>query len=192
MDRCPKCGRPLIEKKGIFGKFLACPAFPDCRYTTSSPAHCPKCNDTGFLGPDETETYQDLIPCDCQEGKKQPYCKKCDHTGYLPFIKSDHIVPNVFINCECRDSDYRRSVLHPEDFDFPISYDFHRSLCVEHGWIDPGSCYPPEVEQAATLVSAEPSNVQQQVDKLRVALADERNKINEHLDKKPKKGRDYV
>ncbi len=30
---CPKCGKPLIEKWGRFGKFLACSGFPDCRYT---------------------------------------------------------------------------------------------------------------------------------------------------------------
>ncbi len=30
---CPKCGKPLIEKWGRFGKFHACSGFPECRYT---------------------------------------------------------------------------------------------------------------------------------------------------------------
>ncbi len=31
--KCPKCGKPLIEKFGRFGKFYACSGFPDCKYT---------------------------------------------------------------------------------------------------------------------------------------------------------------
>lgn len=34
---CPKCGKPLSEKNGKFGKFLGCSGFPGCRYTTSLP-----------------------------------------------------------------------------------------------------------------------------------------------------------
>lgn len=30
---CPKCGKPLIERNGIYGKFLGCTGFPGCRYT---------------------------------------------------------------------------------------------------------------------------------------------------------------
>ncbi len=30
---CPKCGRHLIAKEGQYGEFLACPAFPMCKYT---------------------------------------------------------------------------------------------------------------------------------------------------------------
>ena len=30
---CPLCGKKLVKKHGRFGKFLACPGFPECRYT---------------------------------------------------------------------------------------------------------------------------------------------------------------
>ena len=30
---CPECGRNLVIKYGPHGKFLACPGFPDCRFT---------------------------------------------------------------------------------------------------------------------------------------------------------------
>jgi DNA topoisomerase I len=30
---CPDCGKPLVEKWGRFGKFLACSSYPDCKYT---------------------------------------------------------------------------------------------------------------------------------------------------------------
>lgn len=44
-ETCPKCGQHLKVKQGRYGKFLACPGFPDCRYTQ------PFVEDTGVLCP---------------------------------------------------------------------------------------------------------------------------------------------
>jgi len=30
---CPNCGQPLLERWGRFGRFLACSAYPECRFT---------------------------------------------------------------------------------------------------------------------------------------------------------------
>lgn len=44
---CEKCGRMMVYKQGRFGKFLACPGFPECRNTKAITqelkAACPKC-----------------------------------------------------------------------------------------------------------------------------------------------------
>ncbi len=44
---CDKCGAQMVYRVGRFGKFLACPNFPDCRNTkpilTYIEAKCPKC-----------------------------------------------------------------------------------------------------------------------------------------------------
>ena len=44
---CDKCGRNMVIKHGRFGKFLACPGFPECRNTKAiykeTGASCPKC-----------------------------------------------------------------------------------------------------------------------------------------------------
>ncbi len=32
-ETCPECGRNLIYRHGRFGRFLACPGFPECRFT---------------------------------------------------------------------------------------------------------------------------------------------------------------
>jgi DNA topoisomerase I len=32
-EGCPECGQPLLERRGRFGKFLACSAYPGCKYT---------------------------------------------------------------------------------------------------------------------------------------------------------------
>ncbi len=44
---CDKCGRNMIVKTGRFGKFLACPGYPECKNTKkivkSTEGFCPKC-----------------------------------------------------------------------------------------------------------------------------------------------------
>jgi len=44
---CEKCGRNMVIKSGKFGKFLACPGFPECRNTKpiveEAGVNCPKC-----------------------------------------------------------------------------------------------------------------------------------------------------
>ena len=32
-EACPECGQALLERRGRFGKFFACSAYPDCKYT---------------------------------------------------------------------------------------------------------------------------------------------------------------
>ncbi len=34
-ETCPQCGGPMVQKKGKFGDFLACSAYPGCKYTRS-------------------------------------------------------------------------------------------------------------------------------------------------------------
>ena len=48
---CPKCGSPLVDRMGRFGRFYACSKFPECKYTESIKDEkknlgikCPKCN----------------------------------------------------------------------------------------------------------------------------------------------------
>ena len=45
---CDKCGRTMVVKSSRFGKFLACPGFPECKNTKPMPEDdikqpCPKC-----------------------------------------------------------------------------------------------------------------------------------------------------
>ncbi len=45
---CEKCGRKMVVKTSRFGKFLACPGYPECKNTKPAPENeitqpCPKC-----------------------------------------------------------------------------------------------------------------------------------------------------
>jgi DNA topoisomerase-1 len=46
-EECPKCGRKMVVKMGRYGRFLACPGFPECRQTKpileQTGLACPKC-----------------------------------------------------------------------------------------------------------------------------------------------------
>ena len=47
---CEVCGRNMVVKIGRFGKFLACPGFPECKNTKpiveKMPGRCPQCGST--------------------------------------------------------------------------------------------------------------------------------------------------
>ena len=44
---CDRCGRQMVVKAGRFGRFLACPGYPECNFTKplviEMPGRCPKC-----------------------------------------------------------------------------------------------------------------------------------------------------
>ena len=46
-EKCVLCGRNMVIKSGRFGRFLACPGYPECKFTkplvVEMPGRCPKC-----------------------------------------------------------------------------------------------------------------------------------------------------
>ena len=46
-EYCDVCGRQMVVKSGKFGRFLACPGYPECNFTKplviEMPGKCPKC-----------------------------------------------------------------------------------------------------------------------------------------------------
>ncbi len=44
---CDRCGRKMVIKSGRFGRFLACPGYPECNFTkplvVEMPGKCPRC-----------------------------------------------------------------------------------------------------------------------------------------------------
>ena len=46
-ETCPNCHRKLVVKSGRFGKFAACPGYPECKFTKPLQikvgAKCPQC-----------------------------------------------------------------------------------------------------------------------------------------------------
>ena len=46
-EKCDLCGRNMVIKSGRFGRFLACPGYPECKFTkplvVEMPGRCPVC-----------------------------------------------------------------------------------------------------------------------------------------------------
>lgn len=70
-EKCENCGRNMVVKHGRYGKFLACPGFPDCRNTkpivTDTGVKCPKCE--GAIVERKTKRGKAFYGC-----KKYPEC----------------------------------------------------------------------------------------------------------------------
>jgi DNA topoisomerase-1 len=44
-EACPKCGKPLLQREGQYGEFIACSGYPKCKYVKQEllDVPCPKC-----------------------------------------------------------------------------------------------------------------------------------------------------
>lgn len=87
---CPLCGKKLVKKHGRFGKFLACPGFPECRYTTqvkiNTGVQCPLCG--GDIIERRSRKGRKFYGCsnypDCKfVSWDRPLNKKCPECGYF-------------------------------------------------------------------------------------------------------------
>lgn len=85
---CEECGRRMVIKYGPYGKFLACPGFPDCRntkpYLEKVGVPCPKCGkDVVYRRTRKGRTYYGCIDnpdCDFMSWQK-PSTEKCPECG---------------------------------------------------------------------------------------------------------------
>ena len=92
---CELCGRKMVIKMGRFGKFLACPGFPDCKnakpLVERMPGRCPKCG-SGMLKRKSKKGYAYYA---CEKGADcgfmswdVPTAEDCPKCGQTLFKKS--------------------------------------------------------------------------------------------------------
>ena len=121
--QCEKCGAMMVYKMGRFGKFLACPNFPECRNTKTitqdTGIACPKCGSRilrrksrrgrEFYG---CERYPE---CDFVSWER-PVPDKCPECGGLMVVKSMRrdIMTLRCINPECAHEITKENVVSEE------------------------------------------------------------------------------
>ena len=92
---CELCGRNMVIKMGRFGKFLACPGYPECKNTRPiverMPGRCPKCG-SGILKRKSKRGYAFYA---CERGAEcgfmtwdVPTAEDCPSCGQTMFKKS--------------------------------------------------------------------------------------------------------
>ena len=82
---CEVCGKNMVIKKGRFGKFLACPGYPDCTFKKSLMeevhAHCPECG-------------SDIVARKTKRGRTFYGCKSYPNCNFMSWNKpSDEKCP---------------------------------------------------------------------------------------------------
>ena len=74
--KCEKCGRMMVYKISKFGKFLACPGYPECKNTKTiryeTGAKCPKCG--GDILIRRSKKGKEYYPCE--------HMPKCDFIAW--------------------------------------------------------------------------------------------------------------
>lgn len=106
---CDKCGKMMVIREGRFGKFLACPGFPECRNTkpilVKIGVKCPKCG--GEIIERKTKTGKIFYGCekypDCDfTSWDKPLNEKCSKCGSLLV---EHVERNGKKKIYCLNSD---------------------------------------------------------------------------------------
>ncbi|HHU29506.1 MAG: type I DNA topoisomerase [Bacillota bacterium] len=93
-ELCPNCGKRLVYKTGRYGRFLACPGFPECRYAKpivkTLEIDCPECGKS--LVERKSRRGRTFYGCsgypECRFTTwNRPQKEKCPKCGYLTVLK---------------------------------------------------------------------------------------------------------
>lgn len=96
---CDNCGRNMVIKYGPHGKFLACPAFPECKntkpYFEKIGVACPKCGKDIVL----KKTKKGRVYYGCEDGTNcdfmswnKPSLEKCEKCGTYMIEKGNKLL----------------------------------------------------------------------------------------------------
>lgn len=115
--QCDLCGRMMVVKQGRFGKFLACPGFPECRNTKpllkDTGIKCPKCD--GTIVERKSRRGRNFYGCknypDCDFVTwDMPMEEKCPKCGSLQL---KHVYRNGRVLPYCSNDSCETRVNHP-------------------------------------------------------------------------------
>jgi DNA topoisomerase-1 len=89
-EMCPRCGKPLLQRDGQYGEFIACSGYPKCKYVKQEllEVPCPKCGgDVAVRKTKRGDTFYGCVnypKCDFSSNQKMvnEVCPKCD-SAYL-------------------------------------------------------------------------------------------------------------
>ena len=105
---CEECGRHMVIKYGRYGKFLACPGFPECRNTKplyeDTGVKCPLCGGRVFIK--KTKKGRKYYGCENYPECSlmlwdKPTGEKCPKCGSVLVIKGTKNKRVVCTNAEC-------------------------------------------------------------------------------------------
>lgn len=91
-EKCPECGEELVMRKGRFGEFISCSAFPKCKYTKNLASQAPK---------KELVTLEDVKCPECGGGIVERFSRRGKFFGCANYPKCKFISNYEPTNKKC-------------------------------------------------------------------------------------------
>ena len=96
-ELCPKCGKPLLQRDGQYGEFIACSGYPKCKYVKQEllEVPCPKCGGEVAVRKNKRgDTFYGCTrypKCDFTSNQKlvNETCPKCDSAYLVEYANSE-------------------------------------------------------------------------------------------------------
>ena len=111
-EKCPKCGSPMVIKRGRFGKFLACSRYPECNHTQgmSTGVTCPE--DGGKIVERRSRFGKVFYSCSNYPACKfaiwyKPVSRPCPQCGALFLVEKHSKKTGPYIACLKKECGYK-------------------------------------------------------------------------------------
>lgn len=118
---CIKCGKPMVQKEGRFGPFLACTGYPDCKHTESingeqstvdTGVKCPEKGCSGHIVEKKSKRGKVFYGCstypDCKFASwDKPANKVCPDCGSPYLIEKESKREGKFLKCPNRECAFK-------------------------------------------------------------------------------------
>jgi DNA topoisomerase-1 len=121
---CPKCGKPMVQKDGRFGLFLACTGYPECTHTESVASEngnkdigmdCPEPGCSGRIIEKRSKRGKLFYGCsefpDCKFASwDKPVPKSCPQCGAGFLVEKENKREGRFLKCTTPGCGYKESL----------------------------------------------------------------------------------
>lgn len=121
---CPKCGKPMVQKDGRFGLFLACTGYPECTHTESLMSEndnkdigvdCPEPGCSGRIVEKRSKRGKVFYGCsrypDCKFASwDKPVAKPCPQCKALFLVEKETKRDGRFLKCNTSGCGYKEKV----------------------------------------------------------------------------------
>jgi DNA topoisomerase I len=121
---CPKCGKPMVIKRGKYGEFLACSGFPQCNHTESVNGgangksigvSCPEPGCSGQILEKKSKRGKTFYGCDrypkCTFATwDKPVAKACPVCGAPYLVEKSSKREGTYLSCVNRECGYKETL----------------------------------------------------------------------------------
>ncbi|MDP3762484.1 MAG: DNA topoisomerase, partial [bacterium] len=117
-EKCEKCGKPMVIKRGRFGRFMACSGFPECKSTKPLPPvslniKCPKCHEGEIV---ERSTKRGKMFYGCSRWPKCDFASWLKPTGETcPECASPLVQAKNGIKCSSKSCSFEGREIKPKE-----------------------------------------------------------------------------